>query len=196
MGDRTAKNRDGRPVVEVDEDVHLCSYDPEWPDIFASETERIKSVLPPDAAVEHIGSTSVPGLLAKPIVDIMVGVQRSDALDALRARLRSVGYDDLGEAGVPGRLYFRRRAERCFNVHVITRDGPIWKANLALRDYLRCEPQARIEYAEAKREALESGCQTLLSYSNHKRTTVERLIRRALDRNQQTVPRDCSPTGK
>jgi GrpB-like predicted nucleotidyltransferase (UPF0157 family) len=183
MMDRTAWNRDDSPV-EIDEHVHLCCYDPEWPSIFASESERIKSVLPPDAVVEHIGSTSVKGLLAKPIIDIMVGVQRSDALDALRARLPSVGYHDLGEAGVPGRLYFRRRAEHCVNVHVVARDGPIWKANLALRDYLRCERKARIEYTEAKREALESGCQTLLTYSNHKRTTVERLIRRALDWKQ------------
>jgi GrpB-like predicted nucleotidyltransferase (UPF0157 family) len=181
---RTTENRDDRMIAEVDEDVHLCPYDPEWPLIFAYETERITPVFPLDAAVEHIGSTSVQGLLAKPIIDIMVGVQGSDALDGLGARLRSAGYDDLGEAGVPGRLYFRRRAEHCFNVHVTVRDGPIWKANLALRDYLRCDPDARIEYTEAKREALESGCKTLLRYSDHKRATVERLISRALDRKQ------------
>jgi GrpB-like predicted nucleotidyltransferase (UPF0157 family) len=177
----TTEHKKGRPIGKLDEEVHLCSYDPEWPLLFASEAERIKTVLPPDAVIEHIGSTSVQGLLAKPIIDIMVGLQPHDSLDRVRTQLVLAGYEDLGEAGAKGRLYFRRRAEHSFNVHVTPPAGPLWTANLALRDYLQSNLETRIEYTEAKRRAIKDGCNTLLRYSDHKSTMVRRLVSLALD---------------
>lgn len=173
----------------LDEDIQLCAYDPNWPTQFALEAQRIRPVLPPDAAVEHIGSTSVPGppakpMLAKPIIDILIGL-RPDSTAAVRTKLASVGYEDMGEAGVPGRLYFRRRTGPPFNVHVTSYGGPIWRANLALRDYLLAHPEAVVEYTEAKRTALDDGCNTLLRYSDHKSATVRQLLNRALEWNAQ-----------
>ena len=171
--------------LALDEDIYLCPYDPDWPAQFALEAERLRPVLPPDAAVEHIGSTSVSGppekpMLAKPIIDILVGLQ-PDSTAAVRAKLVSVGYEDMGEAGVPGRLYFRRRTGPSFNVHVTSYGGPIWRANLALRDFLLAHPEAVAEYTEAKSAALDDGCNTLLRYSDHKSATIRRLLNSALE---------------
>lgn len=165
------------PVAgNVDEEIELCPYDPEWPSLFLAEMQRIEQALSFQATIEHIGSTSVPGLVAKPVVDIMLGLVPGDPWEDAREQLGSAGYEDLGEAGVPGRVYFRRRAERSFNVHVTLRGGSIWDANLALRDYLRLNPEARLEYAEVKRRAIADGCRTLLSYSNYKSSAVTRLV--------------------
>lgn len=165
--------------AEIDEEIHLCPYNPQWITLFSAEHDRLRCLFPPGTPIEHIGSTSVPGLLAKPIIDIMVGVGE-EATPSQRQQLVSAGYEDLGESGVPGRLYFRRRGVHSFNVHVVRFDGPIWKTNLALRNYLRADSKARDHYAAAKRGALEAGCTTLLRYSDHKSSTVKLLIASAL----------------
>jgi len=152
--------------------------------LFASEARRIAAALPADVAIEHIGSTAVPGLLAKPIIDIMLGIGPGHSLDGARSVLAALGYEDLGEAGVPGRLYFRRRAETAFNIALVGRGGSIWIANLALRTYLRTNPDAAREYAETKRSAWKSGARSLLAYSDYKSATIASLISRALDPNR------------
>lgn len=170
-------------MPEIDEPVQLSPYNPKWPALFAAEAERIVSNLPLQIALEHIGSTSVAGLPAKPIIDIMVGIQQKDT-EVVRRGLRSLGYDDLGEAGVSGRLYFRKRVPDAFNVHVVHQDGPIWKSNIALREYLRQNSEAARQYAEVKRSAIESGATMLLSYSEYKREIVAELITSAMDHSQ------------
>jgi GrpB-like predicted nucleotidyltransferase (UPF0157 family) len=70
--------------------------------------------------MEHIGSTSVPGLLAKPIIDIMIGTQAHHNLEAVRKALVDFGYEDIGETGVPGRIYFRRRVGAAFNIALVS----------------------------------------------------------------------------
>lgn len=173
----------GKFTPEIDEPVHLSPYNPEWPALFAAEAERIVSNVHLRIAVEHIGSTSVAGLLAKPIIDIMIGIQAEDT-ESVRRNLRSLGYDDLGEAGVPGRLYFRKRVPHAFNVQVVHHDGPIWKSNIALREYLRHDREAARRYAEVKQSAIESGATMLLSYSEYKREIVTELIARAKNCSQ------------
>jgi GrpB-like predicted nucleotidyltransferase (UPF0157 family) len=75
------------------------------------------------------------------------------ARDELRTRIVALGYEDLGEAGLPGRLYFQRRtALRAYNLWLVEFEGDLWKANLAVRDYLRAHPDQAAAYASAKRE--------------------------------------------
>lgn len=167
-------------MAELDEPVHLCPFHPEWPSVFSSEARRISAALPADVAIEHIGSTSVAGLLAKPIIDMMLGVEPGHNMDVVRGALTALGYEDMGEAGVPGRLYLRRRAETAFNAAIVARGGSIWAANLALREYLRANPGSAREYAETKRAAIENGAKSLLAYSDYKGPAVNQLIKRAL----------------
>ncbi len=167
-------------MPELDEPIHLCDYNELWPDLFASEALRIAAALPGDVAMEHIGSTAVPGLSAKPIIDLMLGVGPGCDVLRVRTQLVMLGYEDLGEAGVTGRLYFRRRGKSAFNIALVERGSAIWRTNLFFRDYLRTNSVAAQEYAAAKRSALESGISSLLAYSEYKSPVVDRLLKQAL----------------
>jgi GrpB-like predicted nucleotidyltransferase (UPF0157 family) len=169
-------------VADLDEAIHLSDYDPQWQILFSAEARRIALGLPGDIAIEHIGSTAVPGLIAKPIIDIMVGTEPHHDLEVVRKALVGLGYEDMGEAGVPGRIYFRRRSGAGFNIALVPRGSRLWVANLAFRDHLRTNPDARREYAETKRRAFDNGIQSLLAYSDYKSTVLSRLVVQALER--------------
>ncbi len=124
------------------------------------------------------------GMEAKPVVDLMLA-----AGSGVAEALVSAGYQDCGEAGVPGRRYFRLRGERDFNAHVVPEGGSIWSANLALREYLRSSAEAREEYTAAKRLAMARGGGRLLAYSAEKAAVLLRLAERASKGNRQ--PKGC-----
>jgi GrpB-like predicted nucleotidyltransferase (UPF0157 family) len=163
----------------VDEPVVVLAYDPSWPGRFAAEARRLRERLPAAAvALEHVGSTAVAGLDAKPVVDIQVGVRGEP--DGLVEPLRALGYEALGEAGVPGRLYFRRRTPgAAFNVHVVAHEGPLWRDNLRLRDHLRAHPADARRSAAAKRCAAAAAPDSLLRYSALKASVVAEVLERA-----------------
>jgi GrpB-like predicted nucleotidyltransferase (UPF0157 family) len=87
-------------------------------------------------------------LAAKPVIDILVGISTWPAPPGVRQRLVGLGYEDLDEAGVSGRIYLRRRNGQAFNVALVLHLGSQWVANLALRGYLRATPEAASTYAE------------------------------------------------
>ena len=105
------------------------------------------------AKVEHVSSTAVPGLEAKPIIDLLIGLADRRDIDEAARRLSTIGWQDLGEAGVAGRRYMRIRGGSAFNLHIVLVDQENWVNNLALRDYLRSHPNEAVEYAAAKRKA-------------------------------------------
>ena len=112
----------------------------------------------------------------KPIVDIMLGLDSFPPPPVVSDRLRSVGYEALVEAGVPGRLYFRKRLPNAFNVQAVSFDSPLWKNNLLLRDYLTTHPVEARRYAEEKYGAYHAGHKTLLAYSAAKASTMAALL--------------------
>jgi GrpB-like predicted nucleotidyltransferase (UPF0157 family) len=156
----------------LDEAIALVPSDSAWPEVAAEESARLRAALM-DAEIEHIGSTAVPGLEGKATIDLLIGVRE------LTPSLRIPDYEAFGEAGVPGRLYFRKRGPVSFNAQVVERGGPLWRDALLLRDYLRAHPEERGRYAAGKREAFASGATTLLSYSDAKAALVEGLLERA-----------------
>ena len=165
----------------LDEPVVVIAYDASWPDRFEREKVRLWCDLE-DAvlAIEHIGSTAVPGLDAKPVVDILIGVAGPSRCGAIIERLRALGYESFGEAGVPGRLYFRRRLRHAaFNVHVVEHQSTLWRDNLLLRDYLRTHPTDAGEYAAAKQRAASEAPDSLLRYSELKARAIDALLIRA-----------------
>lgn len=160
----------------LDEPVEIVPFDRRWRELFEAERAAISRALGTAAlGIEHIGSTAVPGLAAKPIVDIMIGLARVPPASETIDRLRQLRYEYLGEAGVPGRHYFRRRDAGRFNLAVVEHGGPLWRANLAIRDHLRRHPDAAAEYEEVKRAALAAGKTMLLEYSAAKGEYLERL---------------------
>src|SRR5262245_38777778 len=122
----------------------LVDYDPQWPVEFEEERERIRSALGDLArGIEHYGSTSVEGLRAKPIVDILVGVTQLSDWVKCRRPLEELGYDYAEKAGVPDHFIFGRgrdRSERTHLVHIVEFDGPSWRSCLKFRDALRADP--------------------------------------------------------
>jgi GrpB-like predicted nucleotidyltransferase (UPF0157 family) len=168
-------------MTEIDEAIELSEYQATWPRVFDEEQGRICQVLEiPSQGLEHVGSTAVPGLVAKPIVDLMLGVGEFPPDEELLKRIEPLGWEALGEAGVPGRLYFRMRGARQANLHVVLRRGTHWINNLAVRDYLRKNAGARQRYANAKYEAVSHGARTLLRYSAQKADFVSMLLKEAL----------------
>jgi GrpB-like predicted nucleotidyltransferase (UPF0157 family) len=128
----------------------VVNSDPAWPAQAAEEADRVREALGA-LAVEHIGSTAVPGLAAKPVLDLLAGLESlelgRDRLDAMAA----LGYEYLGEYGLPGRLFFRKGPERrTHHVHAVELGGPQWRRHLAFRDFLRLHPDEAAHYAEAK----------------------------------------------
>jgi len=156
----------------LDEPVSLAPPDPRWRELALEEAARLRGALP-EVEVEHVGSTAVPGLEGKPIIDLLVGVRE------LSGALRLPDYEACGEAGVPGRLYFRKRGPVSFNAQVVEHGSPLWCDTIVLRDYLRAHPEERERYAGDKRRALASGASTLLRYSEEKESAVRDLLERA-----------------
>lgn len=130
----------------------VAQYDPAWPDIF----EEIRASLTPVVsrlalAIEHVGSTAVPGLAAKPVIDIDVVVAPRDLTAGIRG-LESLGYDHRGELGVPGREAFRAPAGTPgHHLYLCPEDSPALANHIAIRDYLRSDPAAVAAYGELKR---------------------------------------------
>jgi GrpB-like predicted nucleotidyltransferase (UPF0157 family) len=108
-----------------------------------------------------------------------LGVESFPPPPPLVSELASLGYEHLGEAGVQGRLYFRRRGRRSFNLHLVELGSDHWRNALALRDYLIAHPAERSRYVEAKRRAVADGRTTLLAYSEAKTAVLSDLIVRA-----------------
>ncbi len=137
--------------------VEISEYDPTWAELFEQERERLSGVFDGRAvAIEHIGSTAVPSLCAKPIVDIAVGLERLELTDEQIAEMEELDYEYLGEFGLPGRLYFRTSPSK-YNVHVVEHGGEHWKRQLVFRDALRTDPEERRRYDELKRRLAAEG---------------------------------------
>jgi GrpB-like predicted nucleotidyltransferase (UPF0157 family) len=121
--------------------VILAAYDPEWPRLAASHSRRLQAALGSALViVHHIGSTSVPGLAAKPIIDLMPLVSDLAELDRLRGRVEALGYGWHGELGITGRRYCTlddQAGARAVQLHFFQANSPHIERHISLRDYLR-----------------------------------------------------------
>lgn len=137
--------------------VIIADYDTRWPGLFDQEKVRITEALGEMvAAVEHVGSTAVPGLAAKPILDILVGVAGPGNLDRCVAPLVALGYEYVPafEMSAPNRRYFRRsdaQGRRTHHIHAVPHGTRFWRRHLLFRDYLRQHPESARAYGELKR---------------------------------------------
>ena len=133
----------------------VVEYSTEWPRIYQQERLVLQRLLGDEwVRCHHIGSTSVPGLSAKPVVDILIEVRSLASLDSLSEMMKSIGYEPKGEFGIPGRRYFPKGGDqRTHHIHAFAAGDPQIAKYLALRDYLRTSPEAVAEYAAIKRAA-------------------------------------------
>jgi GrpB-like predicted nucleotidyltransferase (UPF0157 family) len=163
--------------ADIDEPIEIVSYDERWPDWYADDAAEVRRVIGGRLlAIEHFGSTAVIGLVAKPIIDVLVALVEWPLTEDDRHALESLGYEYVGEAGVSGREYLRRRSPHATNLAVVKRDGAVWRDNLAFRDYLRSHAEAAVMYAHAKQRAWADGARALLQYSEFKHTHVAAVL--------------------
>lgn len=138
--------------------VELRAFDPAWAESFRAEADWLAqhvadAELPP-LVFEHIGSTAVPGLEAKPIIDLMAGHQREIEPRAYFLAFQTAGYEYRGPQGVAEREYFVRGPEhhRTHHLNLVPLDGAFWRDHVKFRDRLRNEPTVRAAYAALKRK--------------------------------------------
>lgn len=171
----------GSPVILVD-------YDPSWVEQFDRIRLVLLNALVDDVErIEHVGSTSVPGLAAKPILDIDVVIESEAALAPVVARLSTLGYDHRGNLGVPGREAFRPREATepktwpRHHLYVCWPDGRELPRHLAFRDWLRRHDKDRDRYANLKRDLAVQHRDDVEAYSEAKTAFVEEILTRAMD---------------
>lgn len=141
------------PVSDPAVRIAVVEYDPRWPSLFDAERARLAAVLDRHVVnIEHIGSTAVPGLAAKPLVDILVTVARLGASDAYIEPLRSLGYTFFPVLGNSARYTFGKGLPHTHHVHIVEHGGDEHLRPIAFRDYLRSHREVARQYAALKRK--------------------------------------------
>ena len=162
--------------------VQIVDYDPRWPGRFLAEAARVSRVLSDCVvAIHHIGSTAVPNLCAKPVIDILVQVSSLSIFDRQSKVLQPLGYESMGEYGLSGRRFFRKGdVQRTHHIHVYAADNPEPMRHVHFRDYLRAHPQIAERYAKIKRQAMLVHSDSREDYQLFKASFIESEERQAL----------------
>lgn len=162
--------------------VFVTDYNPEWPDKFEEEATKIKEVFGEDlVAIYHIGSTSVPNLKAKPIIDIMPIVRDIEVVDKFNDKMIALGYEPMGEFGIPGRRYLRKGGDnRTHHVHIFQIGSKEAERHLAFRDYLRNNPDAAAKYGELKEQLANRYFDDIEAYMDGKDGFIKDLEKEAI----------------
>jgi GrpB-like predicted nucleotidyltransferase (UPF0157 family) len=162
--------------------IEVVVPNPDWPRQYESEAVLLKLVFGDLLAeIHHIGSTSIPGVYAKPIVDIMPLVYDIEAVDSYNEVMEALGYQAWGEYGIAGRRYFSRAPKRrTHQVHVFQVGGENVERHLAFRDYLRAHPDKAALYSNHKRAVARQNPYDIVGYMNDKDALVKQLQAEAL----------------
>ena len=134
--------------------VKVVAYHPKWAEYFRQEKEILFQIMGPKLLdIRHIGSTSIPAMPAKPIVDILAAVKTLSDVETFREDLVRIGYEDKGNGDVPGRRYFVKGAEekRTHHLNFCEMNSLFWTSHVAFRDYLERHADAAKQYAALKR---------------------------------------------
>ena len=136
--------------------VIVAPYDPRWPAAFERSAREVRDALGDTLlAIHHIGSTSIPGIHAKPVIDMLPIVNNLQIVDDRAHHLENIGYEPMGEFGIEGRRYFRRdnpAGVGTHQVHAFAAGSPHILRHLAFRDYLRAHTEVAQEYSQLKQQ--------------------------------------------
>lgn len=170
--------------------IEIASWDPIWPEMAETEGARwLKALGGAISAVHHIGSTAVPGLAAKPIIDLIPVIAAGVDPDSLRAGVHALGYEWLGEFGLPRRRYCRRSSpttgQRLYQAHCWSEGDSEITRHLAFRDALRADPMLRGAYEQRKRHCASLHLHDLAGYGACKAEWIDTVEARALNARQK-----------
>ena len=167
------------------DEIEIVDYDPSWPAQFAEEAARLRLALDPNLVVglEHFGSTAIPGMAAKPIIDILIAVRSlAEAQRAVIEPLRQLDYVFWAENPKTDRMFFVKGMppfgeRRTHHIHVRTPSDA--EKALLFRDYLRLHPEDRARYASVKRDLATRHTTDRDAYTEGKSQFVEEVVRKA-----------------
>jgi GrpB-like predicted nucleotidyltransferase (UPF0157 family) len=162
--------------------VRVVPYDPAWADLFAAERRRLEEVLTTcglSLRIEHTGSTAVPGLSAKPVLDMLAAWTDGEQRPALIDAFQRAGYVYRGEQGIPGRDFFRRGEPRQYHLHLAEVDSRFWSDHRAFRDYLRAHADVAAAYGLLKQTLAERHPTDRAAYIDGKTAFVLDVLARA-----------------
>jgi GrpB-like predicted nucleotidyltransferase (UPF0157 family) len=168
--------------------VRVVPYNPAWADKYAEEAGRIRHAVGASAVdIQHIGSTAIPGMAAKPIIDMALGVADISIVQSMAPMLEGIGYEDRGLLnGIEGHHFFRKGNPREFFLHVFEHDGEFWVQRIAFRDDLIANPDVAAEYQGLKEGLAAEYADDRASYTAGKRAFVERVTDAAVEARVET----------
>ncbi len=162
--------------------VEVVPYDASWPEAFRREAALVGQALGLEmVAIHHIGSTAIPGIGAKPIIDILVEVRDIERIDALNGEMARLGYEARGELGISGRRYFVKGGDetRTHHLHIFQAGNPEVERHLTFRDYVRSHPHEARAYGRLKEELARRYPEDIEHYVEGKDGFVKEMDRRA-----------------
>ena len=158
--------------------VELSPHNEVWHQIFDDERTRLQSAIGEFVvAIEHIGSTSICGISAKPILDIAIAISNPANGGNGVGPLEILGYEYRGENGIAGRFYFVKGTPRTHHLHMLLANSEEWRNHLLFRNYLRQNPAAAAEYHQLKKELLQKYQNDRDSYLNGKADFIQRVLK-------------------
>jgi len=161
--------------------VKLEPYNNKWSKLFDEERELLSSQLKElIIVIEHVGSTSIEGLFAKPIIDIAIGVSSLDVIIELKEKVKALGYVEV-PVSIDGKHVFARYKEKKIThfLHVMIYNQNLWIDQISFRDYLRSDLDAKIEYIKLKEKLANKYPNDVVSYTNEKKEFVNSILKRA-----------------
>jgi GrpB-like predicted nucleotidyltransferase (UPF0157 family) len=159
----------------------VVPYNESWPHAYASEARRIEDALAPLAVtLHHIGSTAVPDLAAKPVIDVLLVIRNHRALDERTPAMEELGYEAKGEFGIRGRRFFTRGPDeaRTHHVHAYEKGHPEIARHLDFRDFLRAHPAEARRYGDLKARLASAHRDDIEAYIEGKASFILDAIRR------------------
>ncbi|MEH2059115.1 MAG: GrpB family protein [Nostoc sp.] len=164
--------------------VEVVPPDPKWRGKFDDESKRVALTLGENVvAIHHIGSTAIPHIYAKPIIDLLVEVKNIAKVDDCSLGMEALGYEVMGEFGIPGRRFFRKDNEigtRTHHIHTFTARSSEVERHLAFRDYMIANPEDAHKYSELKRKLAKQYPNDIIGYMDGKDGFIKEMQRKAL----------------
>ena len=163
--------------------VKLLPHREEWHQLFAAEAARLSTAAGRHAlAIEHVGSTAICGIAAKPIIDIALAVEDIAQVELIVQPFENLGYVYRGENGIPNRHYFRKGSPfRTHHMHVVELNGEFWNSHLLFRDYLRKHRETAAQYEKLKQELAQKFLENREAYTDGKAAFIENVLKAAIN---------------
>ena len=161
--------------------VRLARYTPQWSELYEQEEQALREAIGQLVLdIQHVGSTAIPGIVAKPILDIAIAVPSFEEAVVCIEPMHGLGYEYRGENGIPRRHYFTKGEPRTHHVHMLEQENIEWKRLILFRDALRGDPALAKEYGRLKEALEEKFTSNRVAYTDGKAAFVERVVERAL----------------